>query len=230
MTTEEKIILSTDEFNKQELLDFVKKFGSKFSCIKIHNLYDQFGPGIISELKDAGAKRVWVDAKLHDIPNTVKLRAKAIASSGADILTVHASGGIEMMQAAKEGFGNGKIYAVTALTSLTNQNIKAIYNAQDAKEMVLRLAPLVRQSGVDGLVCSPLEIEMLRANPDLKNLEIVVPGIRSQGVSANDQQRFDTPVNALKAGANFLVIGRQITQAKDPGQAIADLENEISNI
>jgi orotidine-5'-phosphate decarboxylase len=230
MITEQKVILATDEFNREQLLDFVKKFGSNFFCIKIHNLYDLFGPGIVKELKAAGAKKVWVDAKLHDIPNTVKLRAQAIAESGADILTVHASGGVEMLKAAKEGFGFGKVYAITALTSLKDENLKIIYNASGAKDVVARLAPLVKESGVDGLVCSSLEISMLRENSAYNNLELVIPGIRSQGVSTDEQQRFDTPANALKAGASFLVIGRQIIQAKDIKKAIDDLEKEIAEI
>ena len=230
MLIEQKVILAVDEFNKEQLLDFVKKFGSKLFCVKIHSLYDQCGPGIVKEIKDAGAQKVWVDFKLHDIPNTVKLRAKAIAESGADILTVHASGGVEMMRAAKEGFGSGKVYAVTALTSLTDENIKNIYNSSGSEDLVSRLAVLVKESGVDGLVCSPKEIAMLRSNAEFKNLELVVPGIRSVGVSADDQNRFDTPANALTAGADFLVIGRQITKAMNPLEAIQLLEKEISNV
>ena len=230
MYTEQKIILATDEFSKDQLLEFVRNIGSRFYCVKIHSLYDQFGPSIVKEIKSAGASRVWVDTKLHDIPNTVKLRAKAIADSGADILTVHASGGAEMLRAAKEGFGSGKVYAVTALTSLSDEDIKTIYNSSGAEELVFRLAGLVKESRVDGLVCSPKEIAMLRANSDFKDLELVIPGIRSAGVDANDQKRFDTPTNALKAGANFLVIGRQLTQAADPAVAIDLLEQEISKV
>ena len=230
MYTEQKIILATDEFNYNEIIDFVKKFGNKVFGVKIHNLFDQFGPKIVSELQTAGAKRVWVDAKLHDIPNTVKLRAKAIAGSGCNILSVHASGGEEMMRAAKEGFGSGKVYAVTALTSLTEENLKAIYNVENFEELVKYLAKLAKNSGVDGLVCSPKEISLLKSDPDLKNLELVVPGIRSVGVDVNDQQRFDTPTNALKAGANFLVVGRQLTKATDKAKAFDDLEKELANI
>ena len=230
MHTEQKVILAADEFSREELLEFVKNFGPRFYCVKIHGLYDEFGPGIVNELKSAGAQRVWVDTKLHDIPNTVKLRAKAIGNSSADILSVHASGGVEMLKAAKLGFGKGKVYAVTALTSLTDADLKKIYNAQGAEEVVARLAGLVKESGVDGLVCSPKEIAMLRGNADFKNLELVVPGIRSEGVSPDDQQRFDTPTNALKAGANFLVMGRQITHAPDPQAALDALEKEIAKV
>jgi orotidine-5'-phosphate decarboxylase len=230
MYTEKKVILAADEFDREGLLEFVKKIGGKVYCVKIHNLYDQFGPNIVKDLKDAGAARVWVDFKLHDIPNTVKLRAKALAESGCDIITVHASGGVEMMTAAKEGFGTGKVYAVTALTSLNDESLNKIYKSGSAEELIVRLAVLVKESGVDGLVCSPKEISAIRSNPDFDNLELVIPGIRSAGVSADDQKRFDTPENALKSGASYLVIGRQITKAENPLEAINSLELELTNV
>jgi orotidine-5'-phosphate decarboxylase len=228
MYSEQKVILAADELNKEELLKLVKKIGHKVYCIKIHNLYDKFGPEIVSDLKNAGAVRIWIDFKLHDIPNTVKLRAQALAEYGCEIITVHASGGVEMLVAAKLGFGSGKVYAVTALTSLNEENLAKIYKSTDAEELVVRLATLVKEAGVDGLVCSPKEIHAIRNKPDFNNLELVIPGIRSVGVNADDQKRFDTPTNALKAGANFLVIGRQITKAEDPVLAINLLEAEIS--
>ncbi len=228
MFTEQKVILAVDELNKEELLDLVKKVGPKVYCIKIHNLFDQFGPGIIKELREAGAARVWVDFKLHDIPNTAKLRAQALANSGCDIITVHASGGVEMMAATKQGFGSGKVYAVTALTSLSDEAVKLIYQSDSAQGLVDRLAALAEQSGVDGLVCSPKEIAQLRTNPAYSHLKLAVPGIRSEGISADDQKRVDTPTNALQAGADLLVIGRQITKAADPVEAINLLESEIN--
>ena len=228
MYTEQRVILAADEFNKEELLELEKKIGHTVYCIKIHNLYDKFGPGIVKELKDAGASKVWVDFKLHDIPNTVKLRAQALAESGCEIITVHASGGVEMLAAAKAGFNSGKVYAVTALTSLSEESLTKIYKSSNAEELVIRLAGLVKESGVVGLVCSPKEISAIRAITDFNNLELVIPGIRSAGVNSDDQQRFDTPTNALKAGANYLVVGRQITKAEDPVQAINLLEEEIS--
>lgn len=228
MHTEEKIILAADDFDKEGLFDLVRKIGKRVFCIKIHNLYDEFGPGIVSELKQAGALRVWMDAKLHDIPNTVKLRAQAFAKAGCDIITVHASGGVEMMSAAKLGFGNGKVFAITALTSLDDESIKKIYNSEDAKELVSRLAPMVKEAGIPGLVCSPKEIQMLRSDPAYRDLELAVPGIRSAGIDSHDQKRFDTPENAIKAGANYLVIGRQLTKAADLLRALDFLENELA--
>ncbi len=228
MHTEEKIILAADDFDKKGLFDLVEKIGKRIFCVKIHNLYDEFGPGIVSELKQAGAPRVWMDAKLHDIPNTVKLRAQAFAKAGCDIITAHASGGVEMMSAAKLGFGNGKVFAITALTSLDDESIKKIYNSKDAKELVSRLASMVKEAGIPGLVCSPGEIQMLRSDPVYKDLELAVPGIRSAGIDSHDQKRFDTPENAIKAGANYLVIGRQLTKAADLLGALDALENELA--
>jgi len=230
MYTEQKVILAADEFNREDLLNLVKNIGPKVFCIKIHNLYDQFGPQIIKEIKFAGANKVWVDAKLHDIPNTVRLRAETYAKAGADMVTVHASGGVEMMTAAKQGFGSGKVYAITALTSLSDEMVKTIYQSDSAAELVGRLAPLIKQAGVDGLVCSPKEITMLRANHDYDGLDLVVPGIRSVGVSIDDQQRFDTPANALKTGASLLVIGRQITKAPNALAALDALETELAEL
>lgn len=230
MKTEEKIILSADELNKEQLIELVQKVGQRVYAVKIHDLYDKFGPEIVNILKQVGAKRVWVDFKLHDIPNTVKLRAKALAEVGADILTVHASGGKEMLVAAKQGFGSKKVYAVSALTSLSNQEIEEIYGEGSVESLVLKLAKLAKESGIDGLVCSPKEVAVVRADPNCKTLELVVPGIRSAGVSADDQKRFDTPVNALTAGADFLVVGRQITKAENPENALNLIQAEIAYV
>ena len=230
MYTEKKVVLAADDFEKEELLELVKKIGPKVFCVKIHSLFDKFGPGIVKELQDAGAAKVWIDAKLHDIPNTVRLRAKAFADSGCNIITVHASGGVEMMKAAREGFGKGKIFAVTALTSLSDKDINNIYQSANAKDLVSRLAPLVVEAGMDGLVCSVAELELLHLNSSYSGLEFMVPGIRSAGVETGDQKRFDTPSNALKLGATYLVVGRQLTKVPDVLSALDSLELEISQV
>jgi orotidine-5'-phosphate decarboxylase len=230
MHTQNKVIVATDEFNKTELLAFVKNYGHNFFGIKIHSLYDLYGPSLVNELKEAGAKKVWVDAKLHDIPNTVKLRAQAIANSGADILSVHASGGLEMLKSAQEGFGNKMVLGITALTSLTQENIQQIYGAKNSEELVVNLANIVKASGISGLVCSPLEVKILRTNKNFDSLNLVVPGIRSLGVSNDDQKRVGTPAQTLQAGANFLVIGRQLTKAENIPLALEKLEQELNNV
>lgn len=230
MLTEEKVILAADEFNKQELLGFVKEFGPRLFAVKIHSLFDLLGPGIVEEIKQVGAKKVWVDAKLHDIPNTVRLRSLAFAKAGADILSVHISGGVKMLEAAKEGFAQGMVLGITALTSLSQEDVKNIYGTKSAEELVLKFADLAKQAGIGGLVCSPQEVLALRANNTFAQLKLAVPGIRSVGVEMSDQKRTDTPANALKAGADFLVIGRQLTKAPNPAQAFADLEAELISV
>jgi len=220
-----RIILALDEIqNINEIIALVKKVGSLVYAVKIHNLYDRFGPDIISKLKEAGAEKVWVDFKLYDIPNTGRLRAESIT---ADIISVHASGGLKMM---KEAVASGKeIFAVTALTSFSPDEVKQIYN-QELNDLVLTLTKLAKEARVAGVVCSPLELTILRKNLELKDLKLVVPGIRSAGINTNDQNRTSIPAEALRNGASYLVIGRQITKADDPVKALLDIENEIKGV
>ncbi|MEX2028939.1 MAG: orotidine-5'-phosphate decarboxylase [Candidatus Paceibacterota bacterium] len=220
-----KIIVALDEIqDRDEVIAFVKSVGSLFYAVKIHHLYDKFGPDIVRVLKEAGAERVWVDFKLCDISNTVKLRTLDIT---ADIISVHASGGIQMM---KEAVASGKeIYAVTVLTSLSSSEVKEIYNGE-VEDVVFSLARMAKEAGVAGIVCSSGEIKMLRSYPEFKDLKIVVPGTRSVGVDMNDQKRVSTPEEALSDGADYLVIGRQITQADNPKEEARKFYEEIRKI
>lgn len=217
-----KIILAIDEIQDlDKVLSLVKKVGHLVYAVKIHNLYDKFGPSIVDQLKEAGAEKVWVDFKLYDIPNTGRLRAENI---NADIISVHASGGVKMM---KEIVSSGKeIFAVTALTSFSLDEVRQIYN-RELDEVVLNLAHLAKEAGVAGIVCSPQEIKILRSHEEFKDLKIVTPGIRSAGVNTNDQNRVATPKDAIENGADYLVIGRQITKADDPVLALLDIEKEL---
>lgn len=221
-----RIILAADELDLKKCLELASKVGDKVYAIKIHNVFDQHGPGVVQRLRDAGARRVWVDAKLHDIPNTVKLREKAISESGADILTVHAAGEIEMMMAAVEA-GPSEIYAVTVLTSLGEEQVNLLYG-QSSKATVLYLARLAKLSGVHGIVCSPQEVGILAKRPELRGLKFVTPGVRSVGKSTDDQKRVDTPAGAIASGSTHLVVGRQVTQAADQVDALRRIEEEIS--
>lgn len=217
-----KIILALDEIqNLDDATALVKKVGHLVYAVKIHNLYDKFGPEIVTKLKEAGAEKVWVDFKLYDIPNTGRLRAENLS---ADIVSVHASGGVKMMQ---EAVSSGKeIFAVTMLTSFSEAEVKQIYN-REVEDAVITLAKLALEAGVAGIVCSPKEIKTLRAHAEFKDLKIVVPGVRSVGVHANDQNRVSTPKEAIGNGADFLVIGRQITEALDSVIALSDIEKEL---
>ena len=217
-----KIILALDEIqNLDDIIELVKKVRHLVYAVKIHNLYDKFGPDIVRVLKEAGAPKVWVDFKLYDIPNTGKLRAENIT---ADIISVHASGGVKMM---KEVVASGKeIFAITILTSFYTSEVQQIYN-RGVEDMVLVLARLAKEAGVSGIVCSPQEVKILRSFPEFKDLKIVVPGVRSYGFDMNDQNRVSTPAEAIANGADYLVIGRQITQAKNSEIEIQKLCEEI---
>jgi len=217
-----KIVLALDEIqNLDDAVALVKKVGHLVYAIKVHNLYDRFGPDVVRVLKEAGAEKVWVDFKLSDIPNTVRLRTLDIA---ADIISIHASGGVPML---KEAVASGKeIFAITVLTSLSSSEVKQIYN-REVNDAVLALAKLAKKAGVSGVVCSPKEVKMLKENPELKGLKFVVPGIRSAGVDLNDQNRTGTPEQAILDGADLLVLGRQITQAQDPEAEVLKLCEEI---
>lgn len=209
------IILAIDEIRDlDKVIELVKKVGHLVHAVKIHNLYDKFGPEIITKLKEVGAEKVWVDFKLCDIPNTVRLRAENI---GADIISVHASGGVKMMQ---EAVASGKeIFAVTMLTSFSEFEVKQIYN-RDVNDVVLNLARLAKEAGVAGIVCSPKEIKLLKDTGEFSDLKIITPGVRSLGVDSNDQNRVSTPKEAIQNGADYLVIGREITEALDPVLAL----------
>jgi orotidine-5'-phosphate decarboxylase len=225
-----KIILAADELSWDQCILLANKIGQRVYAIKIHNLFDSMGPSVVRQLHTAGANRVWVDAKLHDIPNTVRLRVKAIAESGANIITVHASGEIEMMMAALEAAAkftySPEIFAITALTSLGEEQIHLLFG-QPSKAGVLYLARLAKLAEIKTVVCSPKEVGLLVKRPELKGMKFTVPGVRSLGKDAGDQQRVDTPLNAIKNGATYIVVGRQITQAEDPVVALKMLETEL---
>jgi orotidine-5'-phosphate decarboxylase len=165
---------------------------------------------------------VFLDVKLHDIPNTVAGAMKALAPLGASLINVHASGGGAMMRAAVEAASSvhpkPMLLAVTVLTSLDAADLAAMGVSGTPLEQVVRLARLTKESGVDGVVCSPQEIAAVRAAGG-PNFLIVTPGVRPAGGSLDDQRRVMTPKQALEAGADLLVIGRPITSAADPAEA-----------
>lgn len=188
------------------------------------------GPEGIAKIVALGLP-VFADTKFHDIPNTVAGAAREVARLGVAIFNVHASGGEAMMRAAKDAAMQAdpevKAIAVTVLTSLADADLEAVGQTASAVEQVTRLAKLAKLSGLDGVVCSPKEIALVRerCGPDFL---IVTPGIRPAGAELSDQRRVTTPAEAVRAGANILVVGRPITASRDPAQAAASIAAEIA--
>jgi orotidine-5'-phosphate decarboxylase len=169
---------------------------------------------------------IFLDLKLHDIPQTVEGAARGVALLGVDYVTVHASGGAEMIRAARRALPHTKLLAVTALTSLGPEDLDAVGLSRDA---VPRLARLAVGAGADGVVCSPQEVAALRAALGPGPL-LVVPGIRPAGAGAGDQRRTGTPAEAIRAGASMLVIGRPLRDAADPAAAADAIAREIASL
>jgi orotidine-5'-phosphate decarboxylase len=191
------------------------------STVKVGlELYLRYGPEIVASIRGASGVKIFLDLKLHDIPATVVGAARAVARLRPDLLTVHAAGGPEVVRAAVEGAPDTCIAAVTVLTSLNQATLEQIGMLGPMSDAVRRLALLAVESGARGLVCSPQEVAAVRAEVG-PGIILITPGIRPAGSSANDQARTATPEEALRAGADLLVIGRPITGAPDPGAAAA---------
>ncbi len=189
------------------------------------------GPDAVERIAAVGMP-VFLDLKFHDIPNTVAGAVRSSLPLKPAILNVHASGGSAMMRAAKEALDGAPeprpwLIAVTILTSLSDQDLAEIGYAEKAEAQVVRLAKLTQAAGLDGVVCSPREIEPIRAacGPDFK---LIVPGIRPEWAAAGDQKRVMTPRQAVDAGADVLVIGRPITGAPDPVAAAQRIADELA--
>jgi len=173
----------------------------------------------VRRVMDDAALPLFIDLKFHDIPNTVAGAVRGISSLSPAFFTIHAGGGMAMMKAAVDAAeGKSKVLAVTILTSLSEADMAPLGIHSKVADQVRRLADLAREAGVDGLVCSPHEVAMLRAHLG-NDLALVVPGIRPKGSAADDQARTLTPAEALAVGADHLVIGRPITAAADPAAA-----------
>lgn len=182
------------------------------------------GPQGVRAIGDAFPQLpVFLDLKLHDIPNTVAGAVRAVSDLNIAYLTLHASGGLEMMKAARHAAGNKiRLLGVTILTSLDRDALEEIGYALPPHESVMRLANLAQEADLAGIVCSPQEIEAVRASHG-DDLILMVPGIRPAGAGLQDQKRVMTPPEAMKLGATHLVIGRPITEAADPARAAADI-------
>ena len=188
-------------------------------------LFAGFGPAAVEAVRGFGLP-LFLDLKLHDIPQTVESAARAVARLGVQLTTVHASGGAEMIAAARRGLGSSgtKLLAVTALTSLGPAELAAVGLPPD---VVPRLAKLAIDAGADGLVCSPREVAQLRALLGPGPL-LVVPGVRPAGAASGDQKRTGTPAEAVRDGATYLVVGRPLRDAPDPAAAADDIAASLA--
>ena len=225
------IIVVLDYPSSDAALAQVEQLDPKRCNVKVgKELFTRAGPDVVRALVDRGF-RVFLDLKYHDIPNTVGAACAAATDLGVWMLNVHASGGPAMLQAARAAVGDAadrpKIIAVTVLTSLDSNDLSAAGFAGDTATTASKLANLTEECGLDGVVCSPQEIAMMRAERS-DNFLLVTPGIRPTGSAVGDQKRVMTPADALAAGASYLVIGRPITAAPDPMEAFAAIEASLA--
>lgn len=229
--TDPKIIVALDYADSSSALKLVEKLDPALCRLKVgKELFTAAGPQFVESLarSDFG---VFLDLKFHDIPNTVAKACSAASNLGIWMLNVHASGGSEMMQAAKQAIESSSskplLIAVTVLTSMNQQTLGQIGIQTDLATHVLNLAKLTQQAGLDGVVCSALEAKMLRAQLG-ETFCLVTPGIRPANASKDDQSRIVTPSDALSLGSSYLVIGRPITQAVDPLIALQQISAECA--
>ncbi|HUL25503.1 MAG TPA: orotidine-5'-phosphate decarboxylase [Streptosporangiaceae bacterium] len=221
MTQQAPIAVALDAPNLETAARWAGLVTPHVSTVKVGlELYLRYGPDIVASIRGASGVKIFLDLKLHDIPATVTGAARAVARLRPELLTVHAAGGPEVVRAAVEGAPDTIVAAVTVLTSLSQDSLERIGMLGTMSDAVRRLAVLAVESGARGLVCSPQEVAAVRAEVG-PGITLITPGIRPVGASAHDQARTATPEEALRAGADLLVIGRPITGAPDPGAAAA---------
>jgi orotidine-5'-phosphate decarboxylase len=226
-----KIVVALDFNQVNQAQSFVDKLDPQLCRLKVgKEMFTHFGPTFVKELVNKNFD-VFLDLKFHDIPNTVAKACQAAADLGVWMVNVHASGGPKMMEFAKqslEQYAEQKplLIAVTVLTSMDQVQLSAIGINTTSQEHVLKLAKLTHESGLDGVVCSAQESQLLKSNISA-DFKLVTPGIRPQGADKGDQIRIMTPKQAIQAGSDYLVIGRPITQAADPLSALIEINNSI---
>ena len=224
----EKFIIALDVSARDRALQLVKELQDAVGMFKVGSqLFTACGPAIVRDIV-AGGSKVFLDLKFHDIPNTARQAAVEAAQLGVSMMTVHAGGGRAMMQAVakelddKSGKAKPIVVAVTVLTSFDTRALFEVGLERPLEEQVEMLAVLAQDCGMDGVVCSPREIRHLRKFV-AANFRLVTPGIRMPDQSLNDQQRIATPHEAIAAGADFIVIGRAVTDDRDPRAAVQRL-------
>lgn len=229
MNTDRPVIVALDFDTEQEALALAARLDPAACRVKVgKELFTRAGPAILAALRQRGFE-IFLDLKFHDIPNTVAGACRAAADLGCWMVNVHAAGGAAMLEAARAAIDGGAdrplLIAVTVLTSMDDAALAAVGVADGTARQVQRLARLTQDSGLDGVVCSPLEIAALRADLGA-GFALVTPGVRPAGGSTDDQVRIATPGAAIAAGASHLVVGRPITRAADPLAALAAINAE----
>ena len=225
-----RLIVAIDVPDKAAALQCVDRLSGRVGYFKIGlEIFTAEGPRLVEEIRDRG-ERIFLDLKLHDIPNTVAGAVRSACRLGVDMLTVHASGGSAMLRAAVEEAQRVSkpplILAVTALTSLSDEDVARLGVGRKTEQWVETLVDIAHGAGVRGIVASGRELTMLRKKFG-DEMRLVIPGIRPAGAAAQDQSRAVTPGEAIRSGAGFIVVGRPILQAADPAAAADNIVAEI---
>ncbi len=227
-----RVVVPLDFPDQEQALALCQQLPPDQCKLKIgKELFTRAGPALVTKLIDSGYD-IFLDLKYHDIPNTVAQACKAAAELGVWMLNVHACGGKQMLQAAREAIDSSSkqplLIAVTVLTSMNEEELTEIGVTRSLPDQVMHLASMTKDAGLDGVVCSAREAAQLKQNfgPEFC---LVTPGIRPASAAKDDQKRIMTPAEAIKAGSHYLVIGRPITRAEDPGTALAAINAEISS-
>lgn len=235
---DDRLIVALDVSSLEAMKSIVTSLGDSVSYYKVGmELFYAAGEQTVAFLRDRN-KSVFLDLKLHDIPNTVAHGIKSLTRLGAKLITIHSQGGKVMMEAAMKaakeqaeelGVERPKLLAITALTSFDDENWSAIGGSLPISDHVVKLAKLAKEAGVDGVVASPLEAKLIReACGD--DFLIVTPGIRPSFAATNDQKRIATPSSALQDGASRIVVGRPITRAENPQEAVRLIVEEMETV
>jgi orotidine-5'-phosphate decarboxylase len=226
-----RIVIALDYAEPRLALEFVERLEPSRCRLKVgKELFTRGGPQLVEGLRNKGYD-IFLDLKFHDIPNTVAGACSAAADLGVWMVNVHALGGSRMMTAAREALAKSThrplLIAVTILTSMGGDDLREIGLGGMPADNVARLAALAQQSGLDGVVCSPQEVAMLRQQAGI-DFRLVTPGIRPAWSAKGDQTRITTPADAVRLGSDYLVIGRPITAAEDPMSALEAIEKELA--
>jgi orotidine-5'-phosphate decarboxylase len=227
------LIVALDLPTAEAALGLVDRLGDSAGYYKVGaQLFTRAGPALVQDLKDRG-KRVFLDLKYHDIPHTVARSVEAAADLGVDMITIHASGGHVMMAAARDVVGDDgpALIGVTLLTSFTAAEIEQVWDKEirSVRDEVARLAGFAAEAGLDGVVASALEVEALKRKHGAEFV-VVTPGIRLAGMVPGDQARTATPADAVRAGADYLVVGRPVHAAADPAAVLRAIQDEVGGV